>query len=245
MLLITHDLGVVARMSTTVAVMYAGEIVETGTRREVFRSPAHPYTRGLLASIPVPGALAQGAAGIDRRQRAKSRRRDIRVCVPCALSACTRGMRRAGAAAGAAARPQLSLRVAAAVTTPLLEARGVNVTFQVSRGWLRTARPVHAVRNVGVALRRGEVLGIVGESGSGKSTLAAAMLNSVTGCRQYGWMVCRSARSDALLPGGCSRCSRIRMPRSIRIGGSGPLLLSRCTCMALARARNGGIQCAR
>jgi len=61
MLLITHDLGVVARMSTTVAVMYAGELVETGTRREVFRNPAHPYTRGLLASIPIPGALAPGA----------------------------------------------------------------------------------------------------------------------------------------------------------------------------------------
>ena len=61
MLLITHDLGVVARMSTTVAVMYAGELVETGTRREMFRNPAHPYTRGLLASIPTPGALPPGA----------------------------------------------------------------------------------------------------------------------------------------------------------------------------------------
>ena len=65
------------------------------------------------------------------------------------------------------------------MTAPLLEARNLSVTFQISRGWLRTARPVHAVRNVSVALHRGEVLGIVGESGSGKSTLAAAMLNLV------------------------------------------------------------------
>jgi peptide/nickel transport system ATP-binding protein len=52
LLLITHDLGVVAETADRVAVMYAGRIVETGPVREIFRNPAHPYTRGLLASIP-------------------------------------------------------------------------------------------------------------------------------------------------------------------------------------------------
>jgi oligopeptide/dipeptide ABC transporter ATP-binding protein len=52
LLLITHDLGVVAETADRVAVMYAGRIVETGPVREIFRQPAHPYTRGLLASIP-------------------------------------------------------------------------------------------------------------------------------------------------------------------------------------------------
>ena len=52
LLLITHDLGVVAGTADRVAVMYAGRIVETGPVRDVFRRPAHPYTRGLLASIP-------------------------------------------------------------------------------------------------------------------------------------------------------------------------------------------------
>jgi oligopeptide/dipeptide ABC transporter ATP-binding protein len=51
-LLITHDLGVVAEMADRVAVMYAGRIVETGPVRAILRSPQHPYTRGLLASIP-------------------------------------------------------------------------------------------------------------------------------------------------------------------------------------------------
>jgi len=55
MILITHDLGVVARVATHIAVMYAGEIVETGTAREVFSSPTHPYTQGLLRCIPIPG----------------------------------------------------------------------------------------------------------------------------------------------------------------------------------------------
>src|SRR3990167_1994142 len=52
LLLITHDLGVIAETADRVAVMYAGRIVEQGPVREIFRNPAHPYTRGLLASIP-------------------------------------------------------------------------------------------------------------------------------------------------------------------------------------------------
>jgi oligopeptide/dipeptide ABC transporter ATP-binding protein len=52
LLLITHDLGVIAETADRVAVMYAGRIVETGPVREIFRNPGHPYTRGLLASMP-------------------------------------------------------------------------------------------------------------------------------------------------------------------------------------------------
>jgi peptide/nickel transport system ATP-binding protein len=60
-LLITHDLGVVARVAQRVAVMYAGEIVETATATRLFAAPRHPYTRGLMASIPVPGKTPPGA----------------------------------------------------------------------------------------------------------------------------------------------------------------------------------------
>jgi oligopeptide transport system ATP-binding protein len=55
-ILITHDLGVVANIADRVAVMYAGKVVETGTLREVFYDPQMPYTWGLLASIPLPTA---------------------------------------------------------------------------------------------------------------------------------------------------------------------------------------------
>ena len=61
MILITHDLGIVARVADKVAVMYAGELVETGPAKDVFGSPTHPYTRGLLRCIPVPGRTARGA----------------------------------------------------------------------------------------------------------------------------------------------------------------------------------------
>lgn len=60
MILITHDLGIVARVADKVAVMYAGQIVESGTVNEVFDNPMHPYTQGLLRCIPVPGKTRRG-----------------------------------------------------------------------------------------------------------------------------------------------------------------------------------------
>ena len=59
-LLITHDLGVVARVAHRVAVMYAGEIVEAATATALFAAPRHPYTRGLMASMPIPGRTPPG-----------------------------------------------------------------------------------------------------------------------------------------------------------------------------------------
>jgi len=60
LLLITHDMGVVARMADRVAVMYAGQIVEEGTVHQVFDNPTHPYTKGLMSCIPVPGKVKRG-----------------------------------------------------------------------------------------------------------------------------------------------------------------------------------------
>jgi oligopeptide/dipeptide ABC transporter ATP-binding protein len=64
LLLITHDLGVIAETADHVAIMYAGRIVEQGPVRAIFRSPAHPYTQGLLASIP-DGASGSRLKAID------------------------------------------------------------------------------------------------------------------------------------------------------------------------------------
>ncbi|MEW6774961.1 MAG: ABC transporter ATP-binding protein [Bdellovibrionota bacterium] len=66
-LLITHDMGVVAEVARRVAIMYAGRIVETGPVGEVFARPLHPYTRGLLAAIPRTDAGTGSAKRTDRR----------------------------------------------------------------------------------------------------------------------------------------------------------------------------------
>ena len=64
MILVTHDLGVVAEVADRVAVMYAGRIVETGTARDLFDDPQHPYTLGLIGSLPSLGRRAGRLATI-------------------------------------------------------------------------------------------------------------------------------------------------------------------------------------
>ncbi len=61
LLLITHDLGIVARMADRVAVMYAGEVVEEAPARGLFARPSHPYTRALIAALPIPGRTLPGS----------------------------------------------------------------------------------------------------------------------------------------------------------------------------------------
>lgn len=61
LILITHDLGIVARVADRVAVMYAGQIVESGSVKQIFDHPTHPYTQGLLECIPIPGKTPPGA----------------------------------------------------------------------------------------------------------------------------------------------------------------------------------------
>ncbi len=73
-ILITHDLGVVAEMADQVVVMYAGNVVEQGTVDQIFGSPTHPYTRGLLRSVPSftdfkEASAGPGSAGAARRHR--------------------------------------------------------------------------------------------------------------------------------------------------------------------------------
>jgi oligopeptide/dipeptide ABC transporter ATP-binding protein len=112
MLLITHDLGVVARVARRVLVMYAGEIVEAGTTQAVFAAPRHPYTRGLMASIPVPGhAWAPSRAPCRRlsaRCAAARSASDVRTRRPYAPSRSSRAPR--PAMTGAACSPKYRRR---------------------------------------------------------------------------------------------------------------------------------------
>ncbi len=84
-MLITHDLGVVAGMADRVAVMYAGKVVEQGPALDLFEAPEHPYTMGLLASIPRLEGDVEPAVDPHRRPAAVDAEPAERLCLPPAL----------------------------------------------------------------------------------------------------------------------------------------------------------------
>ncbi|HET7633574.1 MAG TPA: ABC transporter ATP-binding protein [Burkholderiales bacterium] len=205
MILITHDLGVVARVADRVAVMYAGEIVETGTVAEVLSDPRHPYTRGLLACVPdtgngenprrlgsIPGIVPSmigdttGCAFASRCPRVVARcrvahppRRDLgpERSFLCFDPRTTDANASAVITDNETAVPRIAPGATAAADT-ILAVRDVSCTFRVRRGFFGRPRPLRAVDHVDLDVRRGEVLALVGESGCGKTTLSRIMLGS-------------------------------------------------------------------
>ena len=208
MLLISHNLGVVRRIADEVAVLYAGEVVESGPTAEVFARPLHPYTKGLLAAIPRLDARRAPLASIagrlpDQRQLPAGCRFEPRcpfaqpTCrQPQALTVTATGAVRCIRAEQLASTPwpqigagAIASRRKLADSTPVVAAEGLAKTFTLSRGlaavsfegWRPVLRPVRVRAVDGVTLRigRGEVLGLVGESGSGKTTLGRAILRLI------------------------------------------------------------------
>jgi peptide/nickel transport system ATP-binding protein len=152
MLLITHDLGVVASMADEVVVMYRGEVMEAGTASDIFRNAQHPYTQGLMAAVP----------DFDRpRSERLKPLREIQVD--------TRGLM----------DRRKSQEVLPDV---LLSVRNVSKSFASKRSTgfgLRAATRTIAVNDVSFDIRRGETLGLVGESGCGKTTLSKILMRGL------------------------------------------------------------------
>ena len=209
MLYITHNLGVVARICDDVCVLYAGRVVEQGATGSVLRQPRHPYTKGLLASLPrvaermrrlapIPGrfpdltAPPSGCIFHPRCTFAVERCRNEAQALDQGVR-CWRAAELAGEAwrADAGEAPSSAAGARPASGT-LVVVRDLAKTFQMgglfdgmkldfSGGFpLKFDSPrVRAVDGVSLSVSPGEVLGLVGESGCGKSTLGRMLIGLI------------------------------------------------------------------
>jgi peptide/nickel transport system ATP-binding protein len=153
-LLITHDLGVVANIAEEIVVMYRGEIMESGALDDIFRRAQHPYLRALLRAVP-RFDMQPGERLTPLREIPPGDAPHLMAALP--------------------AWP-------ADATGPLLECTDIRKSFGLRRGGLfRTGPGMRVVAVDGVSLRiaRGECLGLVGESGCGKTTLSKVLLRAL------------------------------------------------------------------
>jgi len=207
LLLITHDLGVVAEMAHRVGVMYAGQIVEQASRAQMFSQPLHPYTQKLFAALPdttrrnqsltaipgsVPplGSITQGCRFTARCDKAWSlcseQTPDWTVvgegqAVRCHLySELVAGsLLPVAKSEGQAAEQDVGYQLPA-TSHKLLQVSDLQVHFPICKGILqRVVGQVKAVDGVSLEIPQGRTLALVGESGCGKTTLGKALLQLI------------------------------------------------------------------
>lgn len=196
MVYVSHDLGVIAQVCNRVQVLYAGETVLTGPTREVLRSPAHPYARALLASIPRLCDARLPLALKGRPPQPDAAHKGCAFAPRCAVASATCHAERPMLAAGPGAQqtrcfyPERVEGIAsqgsggAAMSGCPEDSPAVltlsDLTLRYDRpGWLarlrRQPRAPATVEGISLHLRARETLGMVGESGSGKSTILRAI----------------------------------------------------------------------
>ena len=149
-IIITHDIGVIANIADRVSVMYNGSIVETGEVRQILTKPIHTYTRSLIAAVPSGNTKVERFKSIDYIEGGNQSHKRINL-----------EKHWLGEKLG-----QVSSKIAISVN-------GLSKTFILRKALLaRNREYLQAVNNVSFTIQAGESFGLVGESGSGKSTIA-------------------------------------------------------------------------
>ena len=195
MLLITHDLGVVAENADRVGVMYAGELLEEGTRDAFFAAPQHPYSRMLFEALPRPGDGGRLTMIPGQVPTLDGQVRGCRFAPRCpiAVARCRvespdwqelNGQRvRCHLAGSLPARSARDVTLHPGPAEPpqaLLQVDGLKVHFPIRRGLIqRTVGYVRAVDDVTLSIQAGRTLALVGESGCGKTTVGKALLRLI------------------------------------------------------------------
>ncbi|HDR9354641.1 glutathione ABC transporter ATP-binding protein [Burkholderia vietnamiensis] len=179
---ITHDMGVVAEVADRVLVMYRGEKVEEGASERIFSTPAHRYTRALLAAVPRLGSMQ----GTDAPEKFPLLSVDgTRATVSAEDAAATANAATTPNALNPVDAPQPATDLSAHASPdraapPILRVRDLVTRFPVKSGVFgRVSQYVHAVERVSFDLHAGETLALVGESGCGKSTTGRSLLRLV------------------------------------------------------------------
>lgn len=204
MMLITHDLSVIAQTCDSVAIMYAGKIVEYGSVMDVYTNPLHPYALGLLGSFPnikaersevrslpgFPPNLLAPPSGCRFHPRCPLADEECMQAEPVIQGVGGNGHKVAchkvktiqqGADIWNRGAASPSAKYEPKEKDAILEVRGLQKHFPVRMGLLRSLssreQPVlRAVDGVSFDVYKGEILGVVGESGCGKTTLARSLL---------------------------------------------------------------------
>ncbi len=198
LIVITHNLGIVARYADRVIVMYAARMAEQGPAEAIFHRPRHPYTMGLLRSVPrldrprgtkletiegLPPNLAAPPPGCRFAPRCPYRIAQCSEDPPLVetdtggVSACFRAQEIASGAIAASAGTVTGERSGkGGKGAPLLSVRGLTKHFAVRAGLGGGRGTVRAVDDVSFEIFPGETLGLVGESGCGKTTVGRLIL---------------------------------------------------------------------
>ena len=157
-IIITHDIGVIANISDRVTVMFNGQAVESGEVKQILTNPKHEYTKSLIAAVPRGDRKVERFKSIDYIEGGAQTQRRIDLD-----------------------QHWLGKKFTQHFSDTAISINDLNKKYSLKKAFLKRNRSyVHAVKDVSLSIKKGESFGLVGESGSGKSTIARLVAGLVS-----------------------------------------------------------------